>query len=239
MLLFAMITYVTFLRTSYWKGMLVVGFLALGVLANATGSGVIGLFAVGAFYAASQVRRSPLKALWVTVSAIALLGLIAFIAYSYLLQVAPQLVQKMQMLLLSKGSEVLAISTGNYAGSGGGTFRIRVLEFTGLYKYVETPFDFLFGIGAFYGYIENQYFHVLVVWGAVGLLLFLGTMLETIVVVAAEFRLAAMLYVLAWAIAGVVLITTYLFPVFVPFAIATSALMASSGNSGSIARRGG
>jgi hypothetical protein len=105
---------------------------------------------------------------------------------------------------------------------------MRLGDFANVYKYNESLFDRLIGLGSFYGYVENQFLHVLVVWGAVGLTVFLATIYETFTATEIARRGIAICFIIIWITAGAVLITTYLFPLFVPFAIFAAALTTPS-----------
>jgi hypothetical protein len=229
MLLMAIVTYFNFMQKTHLKTVCVLLVLVLGVLGNATASGMTCLAMLGIFYLITQIRRRPLFVLTVALASILALVILVVTAYLLMLRYSPTTLRTLQFIYQYRSDELLALMEGARLHSGG-TFHVRVLEFTGLFKYMESPADFIFGLGAFYGYIENQYLHVFVVWGGIGAALFAGTMIETVTGALRGNRIAAGYYLIIWGAAGMVLITTYLFPLFVPFVVFSQAL--AVGNSG-------
>jgi hypothetical protein len=103
-----------------------------------------------------------------------------------------------------------------------GSLHDRFLEYLAEAKFRENWFDEAFGLGAPYAFIENQFGHLLIGWGVVGLVLFIGTFLQNWQMAPRENRVMIVYLNLVWAVAGVVLVTTYLFPLFVSFALLVS-----------------
>ncbi|HEY8948800.1 MAG TPA: hypothetical protein VIM56_07935 [Rhizomicrobium sp.] len=231
MLLMAVVAYFNFMPRTHLRTVCVLFVLVLGVLGNATASGITCLAMLGIFYLGTQVRRRPLFVVTIAFASLFALVILAVTAYFLMLRYAPTTLQALEFIYQYRSGEILALMEGGKTSlRSGGTFHVRVLEFTELFKYMESPIDLIFGLGAFYGYIENEYLHVFVVWGVIGAALFAATMIETITGALRENRVAAGYYLIIWAAAGMVLITTYLFPLFVPFAVFSQALQ--TGNKG-------
>jgi hypothetical protein len=136
---------------------------------------------------------------------------------------------KLLLILQTRGLEGLSLLAGRMGhgvGPGGGSISMRVTQYVYRARYNEGWFDHIFGIGAFYGYVENEFLHVILIWGGLGLIAFCATLVESFSASLSVNREAMIYWVAIWIIAGMVLITTYLFSLFVPFAILLGAASA-------------
>lgn len=225
MLLMAITAYGYTLWSGSRKDYLIIGFLVIGVIANLTTSGIAALVLLSCAYTAFRFKERPAKALFVISSAIAAVLVVVWAAYLALDNYFHADLEKMRTLYRFRSAELISLMSGDIGGRDSGTVAVRLDQFTNAYKYNESVVDRLIGIGGFYGYVENQFLHVLVVWGALGLAAFLATIYETYTATVKTLRSAAACFLILWITAGTVLITTYLFPLFVPFAIFAAALM--------------
>lgn len=206
------------------------GVLSFGVVANFTASGFICFGALAAYFFATQVRKKPIRALLVLAAILVVTAVLAYAGYLFLSVYSPLTVERIYEIYQWKSTEIWTILDGGTIGAQGvqgGTFAIRLEEYTDRIKFAETTFDRIFGLGTFYSYVEIQYLHVLIAWGFIGLGLFLSTLAQNIVSALNENREQAVYFCLIWATAGGVLITTYLFPLFVPYAILAAATFAT------------
>lgn len=227
MLLMAALAYRYTLWSGARKDYLILGLLTIGVIANATTSGLAALILLAVYYSTSRFRQRPVKTLLIISAVVIAILLVLASGYLLLDHLFHKDLEKIQALYRLKSDEVIALMNGDVRSSNSGTnsSSMRIDQFTDVYKFNESPLDFMVGLGSFYGNIENEFLHVLVVWGFVGLALFLATIYETYSATAKALRSIAVGFIIIWIMAGIVLTTTYLFPLFVPFAIYAAALM--------------
>ncbi|HEY9715778.1 MAG TPA: hypothetical protein V6C72_20055 [Chroococcales cyanobacterium] len=187
--------------------------LAVGVVGNVTGSGLIAAVVLSLAYVALNIKRSPAKVLSLILAGCVTMAAILGAIFLYLMFYYPKLLKFF-----------LAIGQMRWTSlfTGGGTIAVRVKEFTDQGKYMEGWLDQLIGVGSRFGFIEIQYAHVFVTWGILGSVLFLLTIVQNFTM-ARSGNFQFCLYAnLVWIIGGGVLVTTYLFPLFVPFALLMS-----------------
>lgn len=210
MLAFALIALFLFTPRMRPRHMLLAVVLILGLIGNLTASGVICLACIGLLYAILNIAKRPVFVVSLLLGVLAVIGIAGYIAYQLILIYSPLDLNTTLSLIAFKFETSVA---------GTGTFAVRIQEYADALKFMENSFDRLFGLGTYYGLIEIQYAHVFLTWGLVGFLLFGLTLYENLALTIAENRWLSFYYSLVWLIAGAVLVTTYLFPLFMPFAL--------------------
>lgn len=159
-----------FRRKKFWVQLLISFILIVGIISQATGTGLVTLFCVTVFYLFCYARkytlpnkRNNLKILVLSFGVLSLCGLYVVFNYYFLFEAMINMIERKFLAVINLGQN----TSVDYS------VQLRENQFNNMMNVKNDLFHLLFGAGTFLGYqIENQYGFLLRSYGVIGLGLF-------------------------------------------------------------------